>query len=388
MERLVTVQTLTLVQVGMGTVGGALVEMTIANRERWRQDLGLEVQIGALVGRGGALVATDGRALADDTVRAAVAARRAGERLTASDGPDLLLIPPDRALELLATTGPTVLVDAGAGAETATLSAHALALGAGVVLSNKAPLAMPMADSVSGALWAAAGPGGALRYEATCGAGLPVMATLRGLLDTGDDPIEIQGALSGTLGAIFSDLAAGRSFSAAVASAKERGYTEPDPRDDLSGLDVARKALILARTIGRIDDLTEIAVESLVPDHLRGAEVSAAEFMERVGDADTAFAERGAAATRAGLALKYVATVPVDGPIVVGVREIPTTGVLGALQGPENVISFRTRRYDAYPLTVVGPGAGPAVTAAGMLNDVLALAAGPLFRTTRLAALE
>ncbi|HEX5499987.1 MAG TPA: hypothetical protein VFX03_12205, partial [Thermomicrobiales bacterium] len=189
---------------------------------------------------------------------------------------------------------------------------------------------------------------------------------------TGDEIIEIVGALSGTLGAIFSDVAAGQSFSAAVQSAKARGYTEPDPRDDLSGLDVARKALILARTIGRRANLDEIVVESLVPDNLR--DVSIDDFLDRVAAGDATFAERAAAARANGAALKYVARVTPDGPLAVGMQAVPTSGVLGSLQGPENIVSIRTRRYDAYPLTIVGPGAGAAVTAAGMLGDALALA--------------
>ena len=363
----------TLVQVGIGTVGGEVIRQVLANRDRWRDRLDLEVTVGAVVGRDGALVADGAGPLDDATLRAAVEGRQTGTGLrevAAARGGRV--VPPEEAVTRLAQSGPTVVVDAAAGDETATLDARALELGAGVVLSNKAPLALPAADPRSVALWAAAGPGGRLRYEATCGAGLPVFSTLRTLLDTGDEVLEIQGALSGTLGAIFSDVAAGHPFSAAVRSAKERGYTEPDPRDDLSGLDVARKALILARTIGRRADLAKIAVESLVPAHLQ--DVGVDEFLDRVGDLDAELAERSAAAQAAGRTLKYVATVTPAAPLPVGLREVPTSGVLGALQGPENVISVRTRRYDAYPLTVVGPGAGPAVTAAGIMGDVLALA--------------
>jgi len=200
-----------------------------------------------------------------------------------------------------------------------------------------------------------------------------VISTLRALLAAGDEPIEITGALSGTLGAIFTDLGKGASFSQAVRSAKEKGFTEPDPRDDLSGLDVARKALILARTIGRRVDLDEIAVENLVPEALR--ETSVPEFLERVHELDAAWSRRAETARAAGATLKYVATIPADGPIAVGVREVPASSLLGALQGPENVVVMRTIRYSANPLTVVGPGAGAAVTAAGMTGDMLALGA-------------
>jgi homoserine dehydrogenase len=198
------------------------------------------------------------------------------------------------------------------------------------------------------------------------------MSTLRNLLDTGDEIIEITGTVSGTFGAIFSDVAKESPFSAAVRAAKERGYTEPDPRDDLSGLDVARKALILARTLGRRVNLDEIDVESLVPDALR--EASVAEFLDRLAMLDESISRRAAAAAREGKTLKYVMSVAPTGPIAVGLRAVDRRTVLGALQGPENVITFRTRRYDAYPLNVAGPGAGAAVTAAGMVADMLALA--------------
>ena len=364
----------TLVQLGVGTVGGAVLEQVLENRDRWRNNLGLAFSIGAIGARSGALTGDDADGLPDASVRSAVEGRRAGRRLhEVADG---ALRPTGEVVSRFAEAGPTIVLDATAGEETATLDARALASGAGVVLSNKAPLALSFASPLAGELWGAAGAGGRLRYEATCGAGLPVISTLRALLDTGDEVVEIQGALSGTLGAIFAAVASGRPFSEAVRDAKARGYTEPDPRDDLSGLDVARKALILARTIGRRVDLPEVAVENLVPEHLRS--VSVDEFLARVGDLDADLAARADAARAGGQTLKYVASVPAAGPIEVGVRPVPTGGVLGALQGPENVIAIRTRRYDANPLTVVGPGAGPDVTAAGMLADALALATGPL----------
>jgi homoserine dehydrogenase len=364
------VSRVTLVQVGMGTVGGETIEQVIANRGRWWDTHGLDVRIGAVIGLGGALVTTEPEGLADDLLHGVVHSRRAGQALREAAAGRELVEPPE-AIALLINQGPVIVLDAAAGEDTAALDARALASGAGIVLSNKAPLALPLANPLAAQLWGAAGPRGHVRYEATCGAGLPVISTLRTLLDTGDEPTEIVGALSGTLGAIFTDLGNGARFSEAVRSAKANGFTEPDPRDDLSGLDVARKALILARTIGRAVDLDDIAVENLVPEALR--ETSVPEFLERVSELDAEWSRRADAARGAGATLKYVATVPADGPIAVGVREVPLTSLLGALQGPENVIVMRTARYAANPLTIVGPGAGAAVTAAGMTGDMLAL---------------
>lgn len=360
----------TLVQVGMGTVGGATIEQIVAHRDRWWRDHGLDVRIGAVIGLGGALVTEDPDGLPDDLLLGLVRSRREGQALREAAAGHELVEPPE-AVALLINQGPVIVMDAAAGEETAPLDARALSSGAGVVLSNKAPLALPLSNPLAAQLWGAAGPRGHLRYEATCGAGLPVISTLRALLDSGDEPIEIVGALSGTLGAIFTDLGNGADFSAAVHSAKERGFTEPDPRDDLSGLDVARKALILARTIGRRVDLDDVTVENLVPEPLRA--VSVPEFLARLEELDAAWLRRTEAARANGATLKYVATVPIDGPIAVGVRETPLDSLLGALQGPENVVVLRTARYREHPLTIVGPGAGPAVTAAGMTSDMLAL---------------
>ena len=311
--------------------------------------------------------------LPEELLRRAIEARRSGAALAGATG-GAALTPAAEAITRLAAGTTTIVMDAAAGDETAAIDARALTAGAAVVLSNKAPLALPTSNPLATELWGAAGPSGSVRYEATCGAGLPVVSTLRSLLDTGDETIEIQGVLSGTLATIFAEVADGQPFATAVRGAKEQGFTEPDPRDDLSGLDVARKALILARTIGRPVDLTDIAVESLVPSAL--ADVTIDEFLDRIETLNEDVASRAAAAKQQGRVLKYVATVAPTGSLSVGVRDVPATGVLGSIHGPENVVSIRTRRYDAHPLTVVGPGAGPAVTAAGMLGDALALAAG------------
>ena len=368
----------TVLVIGIGTVGGTLIEQILAGRERWKSQLDLDIAVGSVAGPSGA-TAPDAE-LTDSTLHALVSGRRAGSPIAmAARDAGLDLHPTERVINALADAGPLVVIDAAAGDQTADADALALHRGAGVVLSNKAPMALPSDHPAGRALWSEAGIGGRLKYEATCGAGLPVFSTLRSLLDTGDEVREIQGAVSGTLGAIFADLATGTTFSAAVRSAMENGFTEPDPRDDLSGLDVARKALILARTLGVSTDLADIRVEGLVPQNLSSSSgVDVRGFLERMDELDQDLATRVRDASRESRSLRYVATVTPAGPPRVGIDAVPVASALGGLRGPENAFSIRTARYDTFPLSISGPGAGSAVTAAGMLADVLSLATGTL----------
>jgi homoserine dehydrogenase len=210
----------------------------------------------------------------------------------------------------------------------------------------------------------------ALRYEATAGAGLPVLDTLAKLQEAGDRVETILGAFSGTLGFIMTALEAGKRFSDAVREAWKLGYTEPDPRDDLSGTDVARKALILARTLGRRLELSDIALESLYTHDVDSPEP--ARFVENLTALDAVFAERVARAKRDGKVLRYVAKIGRRG-IRVGVEAVPAASPLGRLHGTDNTIVIQSKRYATNPLVVTGPGAGAGVTAAGVLNDIVAI---------------
>lgn len=354
-----------LVQIGYGTVGGAVIEQVLVLRDIWKASLGLDLRIAAVAGRAGAVMIEAGQELDPGALQSLITSRR-HETVSTCD------VSLEQIVEEIDTDDAVIVMDAAAGEATTDCLVGALEQGAGVVLSNKAPMALPSSDSRTQVLWSETLTHGRLRYEATCGAGLPVISTLRTLLDTGDEVLEITGALSGTFGAIFSSVGAGKPFAAAVRAARDSGYTEPDPRDDLSGLDVARKALILARTMGRQMDLDGVAVESLVPDELTGVDVPA--FLDRLNTMDEQIAGMTREAEAENASLKYVATLAESGEVSVGLRRIPRTTVLGALQGPENIVSFRTRRYDQYPTVISGPGAGAAVTAAGMLGDALDLA--------------
>ncbi|KAL1328645.1 hypothetical protein AAHE18_13G387300 [Arachis hypogaea] len=211
-------------------------------------------------------------------------------------------------------------------------------------------------------------------YEATVGAGLPIISTLRGLLETGDRILQIEGIFSGTLSYIFNNFKDGRAFSEVVAEAKEAGYTEPDPRDDLSGTDVARKVIILARESGLKLELSDIPVESLVPEPLRDC-ASAQEFMQQLPKFDQLLSKKQEEAENAGEVLRYVGVVDVTNKKgTVELRRYKKDHPFAHLSGSDNIIAFTTRRYQNQPLIVRGPGAGAQVTAGGIFSDILRLA--------------
>lgn len=212
-------------------------------------------------------------------------------------------------------------------------------------------------------------------YEATVGAGLPIIATLKHLLETGDKVIKIEGIFSGTLSYIFNTFGDGRTFSQIVEDAKAKGFTEPDPRDDLNGTDVARKVTILARECGMLVELADIPVESLVPEPLR-ALPSAAEYMQKLPDFDADMGQRLKEAEASGECLRYVGVVDVENNRGgVELKRYPKSHPFAQLQGSDNIIAFTTARYFKQPLIVRGPGAGADVTAGGVFSDLLRLAA-------------
>ena len=203
------------------------------------------------------------------------------------------------------------------------------------------------------------------------GAGLPIIDTINKLTESGDEVLRIEGCPSGTLGYLFGELGRGTRFSAALRAAKSLGYTEPDPREDLSGMDVARKALILGRLIGFSGELDAVDVESLVPPAYR--DIPAAEFLARLEELDPVWQERVDAARANGTVLRYRATVAPD-DVRVGLVAVDTASSLAALTGTDNQFAITTKRYRTNPIVITGPGAGVAVTAAGVLNDVLKIA--------------
>jgi aspartokinase/homoserine dehydrogenase 1 len=253
--------------------------------------------------------------------------------------------------------------------ETGDLLRAALGQGFEVVLANKKPLAGPW-DSYEHLLSASTTTGRRVKYEATVGAGLPIIDTYHKLIETGDRVLRIEGCVSGTLMFIASAVSAGQPFSKAVREAVERGFAEPDPRDDLSGRDAARKALILARLLGYRGAAP--TPDDLVPRAL--AKVSTPQFLDKLSAYDGEWAARTAREAARGRVLRYVVTAM---PRSVSARliAVPATSPMGTLQGTRNLVAFTTRRYRTEPLVISGPGAGAEVTAAGILNDIYSLSA-------------
>ena len=206
-------------------------------------------------------------------------------------------------------------------------------------------------------------------YETNVGAGLPVVENLQNLLDAGDALVRFEGILSGSLSYLCGLLDDGVPYAEATKRAREKGFTEPDPRDDLSGMDVARKVLILAREAGLELTLDDVEVEPLyAPGFDDAGDVDT--FLTNIAGADAYFAERAEEARGRGAVLRYVGTIA-DGRCSVGLREVPSDAPLAAVRGGENALSFTTRYYNPRPLVLRGYGAGAAVTAAGLFADVL-----------------
>lgn len=339
-----------------GQVGGALRRLLAREAAGIAARTGIDLRLRAAFDRRGLAQHPDGLdpLLADD----AYVPRRA------RDWADLL----EGAVE---AGSAAVLVDCTASESIADEYATVLAAGIGVAGANKRAGAGPLARWER--LQALAQAGGApWRYETTVGAALPVLSTLRALRLRGERILGVEGVLSGSLSYVLARLHEGASFSGAVAEARARGYTEPDPREDLAARDLARKLVILAREAGLPIEADDVAVGPLV-DPVRwspDAPDGATDFRWRVR-ADDAEAR--------GRRLVAVASWDEQGPRV-AVRDVPQDSSLARVRAGENLLRIRTEFHDALPLLIGGPGAGPEVTAAGVLGDILSASRALLAR--------
>ena len=266
-----------------------------------------------------------------------------------------------------------VIIDCSASDGVAACYPRWLAAGIHVVTPNKRANsgALALSDAIRAARRQA---GSHYLYEATVGAGLPIIQTLRDLRETGDDIRRIEGILSGTLAYLFNVWDGEQPFSAIVADAKASGYTEPDPRDDLSGMDVARKLIILGREMGMPLEIKDVTVEGLVPEALASGDTDT--FMRRLPELDASMRARLDGARDAGRVLRYVGSLDAaTGTARVGLVELDRSHPFANINLTDNIVRFITGRYDRNPLVVQGPGAGPGVTAAGVFADLLRVCA-------------
>jgi homoserine dehydrogenase len=308
----------------------------------------------------------------------------AAEWKTAVETPSLTksgaLTPDEIASYLASAPGRSVLVDNTSDPALASSYPVFLRKGISIVTPNKKGFSSDL--SLWKDIFASAAEGKALVYhESTVGAGLPVISTLKDLVATGDEVTRIEGVFSGTLSFLFNTFApasggSDAKWSEVVAKAKELGYTEPDPRDDLNGMDVARKLTILARIAGLdVQSPDSFPIESLIPAELASLPSSSdgiTQFMTRLPEFDAQMAGIKEGAEKAGKVVRYVGSVDVGKKEVrVGLQQFDKDSAIAGLKGSDNIISFYTRRYGSNPLIVQGAGAGGDVTAMGVTADLI-----------------
>lgn len=345
---------------GAGKVGRALVRQLIeaapfhAERDR------LTFRVVAWCDIDGA--AADENGLNADDLQAIADAKAAGAPFPLTQAayqPDL------KAIVEVAGTAGCVVADVTASDATVPALEFALQSGYAAATANKIPLVGPQAvfDALTGSK--------RFRYETTVGSAVPVIAATLGLVRAADRVDVVQGVLSGTLGFLCTGLQAGQPFSTLVTEAMRRGYTEPDPRIDLGGMDVARKALIVARTLGWKLELSDVQVVGLLPADF--ADLSLADCLVRLPELDAQFAAQVAAAAAQRQVLRYIAEIK-GGRAAVGLQAVPVDSALGQLKGNDNLVAFHTRYYPDTPLVLQGRGAGVEAAAAGVHADIVALA--------------
>lgn len=351
-------QTISLGLFGPGNIGGTLLDQLARESERLKRDFDLDIRVRAIATSKKMLLSEEGIDLSSWRERM--------EKYSIGYNEEIFLS------HLKASYYPHfAIVDATSSMERAMEYKAFIESGFHVITPNKKAPSGPY-DNYEAILKASRETGKKFLYETTVGAGLPIIVTLKDLRETGDRIEKVEGMVSGTLSWLFSSYDGTAPFSSLVLKARKMGYTEPDCRDDLSGMDVCRKTVILARELGYRVNVEDIPVFSLVPEKLR--DVSKEEFIERIAEMDDEIYSLFMEAKRENMTLRYVGTVE-DGKCLVGLRKFPLSHPFSQAKGTDNVIQFTTQRYHDQPLVVQGPGAGPEVTAAGIFADILRLSA-------------
>ena len=351
--------TLSIGIIGPGTVGRVLIDQLASQQARLSREFQLELRVRGIMGSTRMLLSEEGVDLADWQEVYSKATTPA----------DLGKFVDHLCVDYLPHT---VIIDCTADGEVAKHYREWLEKGIHVVTPNKK--ANSAAMSYYDSLKVARRTGGThYLYEGTVGAGLPVIQTLRDLRETGDEIDSIEGIFSGTLAYLFNVYDGSTPFSAIVREAKTRGYTEPDPRDDLSGTDVARKLIILAREMGLRLEMSDVKVDSLVPVDLEQGSIDG--FLDGLSAHDEGMKLRFEAAAKAGKVLRYVGRITAKGEATVGLVELDRKHAFANIALTDNVVRFSTARYNKNALIVQGPGAGPEVTAGGVFADLLRLSA-------------
>lgn len=264
----------------------------------------------------------------------------------------------------------SVFVDCTSNGEVTACYEHVLEGSISIVTPNK------LANSGSFANYAdlkklATKRGVRFLYETNVGAGLPIISTMNDLKFSGDKILKIEGILSGTLSYIFNSFVEGVSFSAVVKEAKAQGYTEPDPRDDLNGMDVCRKILILSRESGLPLEIEDVELAPILPESCFAVE-TVEEFFVELEKADGVLSDMAKKASQEGKKLRYIASME-DGKAKVQLEAVDSDHPFYSLSGSDNIVSFTTKRYFERPLVIKGPGAGAEVTSAGVFAEIISL---------------